>query len=429
MPPPAPPPASGAHAPTPDAVEGPASDAVRFVLRLGRAFHTCGAAAPRVEEVMGRAAQRFGLEGQFFTTPTSIFAGFGPDARQRTHLLRVEPGEIHLERLSRLDEVIAALDVGRIAPEEGLARIERIVGSQPRYGTVALLLASAVASAAAARILGAGARGVTVAAGIGALVALMSRGGEGRPALERVLVPLTAFVASALTTLAGRWAGPFSVHIVTLAGIIALLPGLALTNALTEVSTNHLVSGTARLTGAFVTFVSLVFGVAMGRQVAGYDPARAAAEAGALAGWTEWLAVAVASLAFGALLRARRRDMGWIVASGLLVFVGGRIGARLLGPELGLFVGALIAGLLSNLRGRLLGGSPIVTLAPSVLVLVPGSVGFRSLVALLDREVLGGIELAFRTALMLTALVAGLLIANIAVPVARRRLPAPRAFR
>jgi len=195
------------------------------------------------------------------------------------------------------------------------------------------------------------------------------------------------------------------------------------------VSTNHLVSGTARLTGAFVTFVSLVFGVAMGRQVAGYDPARAAAEAGALAGWTEWLAVAVASLAFGALLRARRRDMGWIVASGLLVFVGGRIGARLLGPELGLFVGALIAGLLSNLRGRLLGGSPIVTLAPSVLVLVPGSVGFRSLVALLDREVLGGIELAFRTALMLTALVAGLLIANIAVPVARRRLPAPRAFR
>jgi len=145
--------------------------------------------------------------------------------------------------------------------------------------------------------------------------------------------------------------------------------------------------------------------------------------------WTEWLAVAVASLAFGVLLRARRRDMGWIVASGLLVFVGGRIGARLLGPELGLFVGALIAGLLSNLRGRLLGGSPIVTLAPSVLVLVPGSVGFRSLVALLDREVLGGIELAFRTALMLTALVAGLLIANIAVPVARRRLPAPRAFR
>jgi uncharacterized membrane protein YjjP (DUF1212 family) len=425
--PPAPPPAPGARAALPAAAAGPESDAVLFVLRLGRALHACGAPAPRVEEVMGRAAERLGLEGQFFTTPTSIFAGFGPDGRH-TRLLRVEPGEVHLERLSRLDEVIAAVDAGRLAPDQGLERIERIVGSAPRFGTLSVMLANAVASAAAARILGAGARGVAVAAGLGALVALMSHGAEGRLALQRVLVPLAAFAASAVAALGERWAGPFPLHIVTLAGIIVLLPGLALTVAMTEVSTNHLVAGTARLTGAFITLISLVFGVAMGHQVAGFVPP-ATGVALPLAPWTEWLAVAIAPLAFGVLLRARVRDMGWILATALLTFLGGRLGARLLSPELGVFVGALVAGVASNLRGRWLGGSPAVTLAPSLLVLVPGSIGFRSLLALLDREVLGGIDLAFRAALMFTALVAGVLIANVAVPAERRRLPAPRAFR
>ena len=413
----------------PAAATPPASDAVRFVLRLGRALHTCGYPSHRVEEVMNRAATRLGLEAQLFTTPTSIFAAFGPEDRQRTFLLRVEPGEVHLERLNRLDAVVAAVSDGRLAPDAGLVRVEAIVHSPSRYGALLTTLAYGLASAAAARILDAGARGVAVAAALGLAVGLLVQVAGPRPALRRVVVPLAAFVAAALAALATRVVGPFSVNVATLAGIILLLPGLTLTVAMTEVSTNHLVSGTARLSGAIVTFIALAFGIAMGRRVVelalGVAPTGVAVP---LPPWSGWLAVLVAPLAFTVLLRAQPRDTGWILGAGVLSYLGGLLGARALGPELGIFVGAFTAGVTSNLVARFLGRSPIVTQVPSLLLLVPGSIGFRSLAALLDREVVNGVEAAFRMVLMVAALVAGLLIANIAAP-PERRLPGSGGFR
>src|SRR5258706_9425419 len=407
---------------------GPATpDAVLFVLRLGRALHPCGYSAPRLEEIMTRASVRLGLEGQFFTTPTSIFAAFGSDDRQRTWLLRVEPGDVHLDRLNRLDAVLADVSDGRLAPDQGLERIERIIHSAPPYCARLTAIAYGAASAASARILGAGARGVLVAGAIGIVVGLLGQLAGRRPALRRVMVPLAAFLAATLAALAARVAGPFSPSLATLAGIVVLLPGLTLTVAMTEVTADHLVSGTARLTGAIVTFIALGFGIAMGRRVVelalGATPAGIGA---ALQPWTEGLAVLVAPLALTVLLRAHPPDAGWILSTGILSYTGGLIGARTLGPELGLFVGALVAGVASNLYGRTLARSPSVTLVPSLLLLVPGSIGFRSLGALLDREVVDGVEAAFRMVLMVAALVAGLLIANIAAP-PERRVKAPPA--
>jgi len=87
-----------------------------------------------------------------------------------------------------------------------------------------------------------------------------------------------------------------------------------------------------------------------------------------------------------------------------------------LGPELGVFAGALVAGLASNLVARWRDVPAATTLVPAVLLIVPGSIGFRGLVFMLERHVLIGVESAFRMMLMLSALVAGLLIANVILP-------------
>ena len=233
----------------------PATEAVRFVLRLGRAFHICGYPAHRVEQVMGQAAALVRLEGQYFTTPTVIIASFGSDDQPSTHLLRIEPGDVHLERLNRLDAVLIDVRAKRLTPEQALAEVDRIITSKPRYGPLLTTFAYGLASAASGRILGAGWRGVAAAAVIGVVVGLLIQLAGPRPAMRRVLVPLVGFVASALATLAAHFVQPLSLYIVTLAGIIFLLPGLALATAVAEVSTDHLVSGTARLSGAIVTFI------------------------------------------------------------------------------------------------------------------------------------------------------------------------------
>jgi len=64
--------------PGPRAPEPGADPRVAFVLRLGREMHAHGNPAHRLEETLGRVSNRLGLETQFFSTPTSIFAAFGP---------------------------------------------------------------------------------------------------------------------------------------------------------------------------------------------------------------------------------------------------------------------------------------------------------------------------------------------------------------
>jgi uncharacterized membrane protein YjjB (DUF3815 family) len=228
--------------------------------------------------------------------------------------------------------------------------------------------------------------------------------------------PLAACIVSALVSALATQV-PLSTYIATLGGLIVLLPGLALSAAITEINSQHLVSGTARLTGAIVRFLGIAFGVALGARIAqevlGAAPRVAALP---LPAWTEWLALLLAPLSFTVIMRARPVDAPPIFAVCVLALVGSRAGSATLGPELGVFAGAFVAALASHLHARWRGLPVMVTLSPALLLLVPGSVGFRSIALLLDQEVLDGIQAAFRMIIMFAALVAGLQVAGVAVP-------------
>jgi uncharacterized membrane protein YjjB (DUF3815 family) len=70
----------------------------------------------------------------------------------------------------------------------------------------------------------------------------------------------------------------------------------------------------------------------------------------------------------------------------------------------------------SSLYERRLHRPAAVVLVPGILLLVPGSIGFRSLTALMERQAVAGIETAFSMILTAVALVAGLLVAGVIAP-------------
>jgi len=392
-------------------------EAISFILRLGRALHGHGYPAHRLEEVMNGACQKLSLEGQFFTTPTSIFAAFGPQEAQRTFLLRVEPGETDLGKLADLDEVTGKVLRGQLAPVQGGRNIAEILARPPQYGRFLTVCAFGLCSAAASRFLGGGMHEIIVAGMIGLMIGLLAFAAGNIPALGRVFALAAALAASALATALAAIIGTRSISNDILAGLIVLLPGLTLTTAMTELSTRHLTSGTAHLSAAFVVFLELGFGVALGGKVAGaIFGASHFIPMTALPPWTELLALMVAPLAFTVLLRAHPRDSVWIVLAGACAVGGSRLGAQLLGPELGVFLGALTVGIASNLYARWLNRPSSITLVPGILLLVPGSIGFRSLAALMDRAVIPGIETAFKMILIAMALAAGILVAKIIAP-------------
>lgn len=394
--------------------------------KLARGLHRFGTPAHRLEEALEEAAARRGLEAQVFSTPTAIFLALGRPGSQQTRLMRLPPGEVNLEKLSLLEA-----ELPRHAPEAtaneaaGIGRslqaavepIDEIVEAPDRYGPWPTTAAFALAAGAAARFFGGSAQDIAAAAGIGLGIGLLALAMQKLPRSRRLFEPIAAIGAAGLATWAATAIGA-SPLVTTLSGLIVLVPGLTLTTAMTELATGHLVSGSARLAGALLTFVTIGFGVAVGsRAGALLFPATAPVQGQlSLPLWTEGAAMLVAALAFVVLFRAAPRDSGWVLASASVAYLGARSGAAALGPELGALFGALVLGIGSNLHARWLHRPAALTQVPGLMLLVPGSLGFRSVAALVEHDTLSGVQTAFTMVLVAIALVTGLLLANVLVP-------------
>lgn len=386
-----------------------------FTVRLAWALHRYGAPAHRLEEVLQLMSDRLRLPGQFFSMPTALIASFGALDEQHTMLVRVDPGDVDLQKQVKLDQVGERVAAGEMDPREGLAEIDRIVDAPPRYGRVATVLCFGIASGAASRFFGGGWREIVVSTTtgfiVGALALLMGR----TRSTSRVFEPLAALVASLLAALGAWWLGPLSTSMAVLGGLIVLVPGLTVTTALNELATRHLMAGTARLMGAVMVFLVMGLGVTLGGKLAQLVPGAAQATI-PLPMWTEAIALGAGLLSFAILFRVPAREVPYSVIIGTAVFATSRFGAPLIGPDLAVGTGAFLLGASANLYARLRRRPAAIPLVPSLMLLVPGSVGFRSLLSLLERNVTSGVETAFQMIMVGVALVTGLLLANLVLP-------------
>ena len=79
-------------------------------------------------------------------------------------------------------------------------------------------------------------------------------------------------------------------------------------------------------------------------------------------------------------------------------------------------MGTLTVGLVSNLFERYKFGPASVLLVPGVLLLVPGSIGYRSLTLLLNQNVEPGVAAGINAVLTAVALAGGVIVANVLIP-------------
>jgi uncharacterized membrane protein YjjP (DUF1212 family) len=398
---------------------------IAFLLRTAELLHAYGTPAHRLERVIVLMAQELGQTVAVFSTPTSIMLGFGAGAAQRPHLLRVEPGDVNLGKLVEFDELLDDVSARRLDLPTALARMETLGAAPDRYGPWWTVLAFGVASATAGRFFGGGMIEVLVSFALGVTIGLLGRYSQRESGVASIFEPLAGFLA-AFAGLAARAAGiDVDDRIVALAGIIVLIPGLSLTVAMIELATRHLASGTARLAGASAVFLTIGLGAALGRFVGEHALGiGAATSATALAppfAWladpTLWAALALAPLAFVVLFRARMHEAPVIFATGVAGYLTARLASSGSGdPAVGSFLGALVVGLAANLYARRVARPATVPMLPGILMLVPGSFGYRALDAFVSHNTLEGVETAFLMLLVAISLVGGLLTANAVLP-------------
>lgn len=402
-------------------------DRVRFLTELARRLHLVGVAASRLEGAVRSVALSIGVRAEIWSTPTGLLLSLSdsetPHATQETRVLRLELGDIQLGALAKLDAIAEQVVRGKMSLDEAWAAmhaLDRPFDTRQQLMTVG---AFGLAAAAVAGLLRTAWIDVSVAAVIGLLIGWLAVLSGTRPHLAAAFEAVAALVATVLATAFAHFIAPLSLQTVIVAALIVLMPGLSLTTAVSELASNQLVTGTTRFAGAMTVLLKLTFGSVAASQAMlaiGWTPMPGTPEA--LPGWVELIAMVAAAASFAVLFRASRRDIPLVMGSAILGYVLTRLGSGWMGAAAtgtfagGVFFSSLVIAALSNVYGRWKQRPGQLVRVPGIMLLVPGSVGFRALNFVMERDYTLGFDTVVAVLSAILALVAGLLFGSLLIP-------------
>lgn len=394
--------------------KGDEQHAIGLIITLGRALLSLGSPAHRVETALELMALRLGLNAQFFSSPTALFVAVQQESGQQTYFARVSAASTDLGKLADIAEVLNALEKRELGPEAAAQRVQEIYTGPSHYGRVLSFLAFPMVAVPATLLLGGGFREIPLAAVLSTLVGLLAVFTGDPRGLGRLLIPLASMLTALIATLWCGYEGHTDMMPALIAGMIVLLPGLDLTTATRELSTGHLVSGSARLAATALVFATLAFGLALGSAIGQYFVGEVpVVQAEQVPFWLVSVSLSLAAVGLALILQVRVRQWPWVLLACVTAWVSAQLGQMTLGGSLGAFVGGLLVGLYGNAYARVTNLPGSTMHIPGLLLLVPGSVGLRSMTALLGADVLTGIEVAFTAVLTAVALATGMITASV----------------
>ena len=404
------------------------AERIAFVVELGGHLHAYGTTAQRLEGAVEAVAKRLGLECEPWVNPTGMILAFSDPARpagesDTTRVIRLGLGDTDLYKLCEADRIAEDVMAGRTQIADGRQSLRALSRGTGWRGRGMQLLGFALASAAVAGLLRLPWLDIATAGVIGLLIGLVDIAAQQRPRLQEAADAISGLVAGTVAILVSNLVAPLNLNTVIIASLIVLLPGMSLTNAVNELTSRHLVSGTARFAGALTTILKLTIGTAIALTVAnlaGLQP-----EVRALRPQPDvvmWAALLVGAYAFAVLFRAHRRDYPLVMLAAISGYLISRHGGEAFGPQAGVFLAALVTTAAGNAYARWMNRPGALIRLPGIIMLVPGSVALRGVISLVQAQDLGaGQEAAMAALNTLMALLAGLLFGNLLVS-ARRNL-------
>ena len=395
-----------------------------FLRDLGLALHLSGAPAQTMESELSAVGLRLGVKVEGFAVLTFLaLTVVAPSGERQTEMLRLPPYDYNMARLIELQALCQEVDDPNQLPDY-VERLRAIM-AQPvpwsgwRYATMGLLLSASVALLL---------RGGWVEMLCGGLIGLLFTAASQRlagiprlgPAVPVILCAAAAMLAQGLAHLWPQQS-PF---ISAVAGVVLLLPGFTLTVAMSELATQNYLAGTGRLTGAVVLLFLMGAGLAIGTALSqAVWPLATVGNVIPLPTWVIWPAVAVLGVSLLAVLHAPLSSLPVSIGACLLAWAAYSLSSAVLGNVVGAFSGALAVGVAGHLYQWASGRPAVLVETPGLITLVPGSLGFRGMHALMQQESLVGINLMTDMLITGAVLAVGLLLADNIMPLLLRQEP------
>ncbi len=401
---------------------------IAFVLDLAERLHAYGTTVQRLEGAIESVSKRLGLECEPWVNPTGMILAFSDPSlpagmSDTTRLVRLGSGDTDLFRLCETDRIAEDVISGVLGVPAGRAALRALMHGVGWRGRLVQILGFGLASAAVAGLLRLPWLDVGTAGVIGLMIGFLDAAAQSRPRLSEAFEAIAGLLAGTVTILVASLIGPLNLNTVIIASLIVLLPGMALTNAMNELTSRHLVSGTARFAGAMTTIVKLTIGTAIALNLAslvGLEPVVRALRP--QPAWVVWIALVIGAYAFAVLFRAHRRDYPLVMLAAMTGYLISRYGGEAFGAPAGVFLAALCMTAAGNIYARVANRPGALVRLPGIIMLVPGSVALRSVISLVQaQDIDAGQGAAIAALNTLMALLAGLMFGNLLVT-ARRNL-------
>ena len=397
---------------------------IAFVVELAEHLHAYGTTAQRLEGAVIGVAQQLDLECEPRVSPTGMLLSFSdpqrpPGDSDTTRVLRMGLGEVDLYKLSEADRIAEEVLAGTLDLSDGHAALLELELRRPgRGGKVLHAFGFAMIAAGVAGLWRLPWLDIATAAGIGLLVGLLDMATRDGQRLKEASEAIAGMMAGFAVIAVASTVGPLNLNTVMIASLLVLLPGMSLTNAINELTSQHLVSGTARFAGAVATVIKLTVGTMIALTVAqllGIEPQVHAWRP--QPDWVEWVALVVACAAFAVLFRARLRDVPLVMAAAATGYLISRYAGLVWGASIGLFLAALVVTAAGNGYARWASRPGAIVRVPGIIMLVPGSASLQGLMTLIQQQDMAvGQQGMMAVVNIILALIAGLLFGNLILP-------------
>lgn len=364
---------------------------------------------------MVELCQRMGIQGTFMSLPTSIISSFSSGDEEFTKIERVEPMGVNLGKLSNLDQVSREVISDQISYEEGYQKLEDILNAPDPFSKSVQMMYFIFSTIGFLVLFGGRWADLFASVVVGCLMGLIS---IVKPVgvIGQLFEAIVAIISSLATYLLAKLVPGLNVAVIIISSLIIFMPGLFITIAIAEIATNNLVSGTSRLVGGIMILLKLTFGVFVGSKMASwFHYPSINFELGQIPFWLAFVTLPVTALMSVINFKANKADWKWVTMAGIYGYLCSKLGAHFLGPELGMFFGGVCVGAMSNVFARFMDKPSSIFQWPGIILLVPGSVGYRGMTSLFERDVVGGLDMAFTMITIALALVVGVFTGNLLV--------------
>ncbi|KRL96918.1 threonine/serine exporter family protein [Liquorilactobacillus satsumensis] len=234
---------------------------IETVLLAGKIMIENGADMARVDDTMTRIARNAGIKDpKIFETTTGILMSL-PEKRA-SQVEPIQKRTIDLEKVSSVNQQSRAFQKGQISLQEFRDSLIKLNVTSPFFSFWLQLVAATVISVTLMLMYGGAWQDMFATALAGGFGYSCYYFINNRLQVRFVSEFLGAFLIGITAVLCVRWGAGNQIDMITIGGVMPLVPGVPITNAVRDVFAGHFLSGMARALESLLSACAIGMGIA-----------------------------------------------------------------------------------------------------------------------------------------------------------------------